>query len=83
MPGNTTINTFPISGGDAIMGQKPEVWWSKDDRDGDAAPWNVVPWGSIHLYMNGSTPTLYIKDVDTNADGTGHDDDWGVIAFTT
>ena len=83
MPGSTTISTFPQSGGDPIMGDKFSPWWGTDDRDGTASPWNEAPWGTIYLYMNGSTPKLYIKDADTNADGTGHNDDWGVIAFTT
>jgi hypothetical protein len=80
---NTTIATFPILGGDQIMGPNPVVWWGTDDRDGDANPWDQVPWGSMYLYMDGATPILYIKDTDTNGDGTGADADWGFVTFTT
>ena len=78
MPGSTTIPTFPLLGGDSIMGQNPVVWWGTDDRDGTASPWKDVGAGSMYLYMNSATPTLYIKDAlnDANAD-------WGTIDFTT
>ncbi len=79
-----TWDTFPVMGEDSILGPKPVNWFGTADRDGDANPWDQVPPGSKYLYMNGDTPKLYIKDTETNTDGSpGHDDDWGFFAFTT
>ena len=64
----------PIMGDDPVLGPKPVFWWGTDNRDGDASPWMDVPPGSIYLYMNSTTPTLYIKDAANDADA-----DWGSI----
>ena len=67
----------PIPGDDSVLGPKPQFWWGTEDRDGDAEPWAAAPAGSIYLYMNSTTPKLYIKDAVNDADA-----DWGVITIT-
>ena len=75
-----TWANWPIPGDDPILGPTPQAWWGTDDRDGDATPWKEAPPGSTYLYITGGTPKLYIKDDETTL---GHDDDWGVVNFTT
>ena len=64
----------PSFGDDVVLGPRPCWWQGNEDRDGDAAPWKDVPAGSIYMYMNGATPTVYIKDATNDADA-----DWGTF----
>lgn len=69
---------YPIHGDDPVLGPTPCHWWGDVDRDGDATPWMEVPAGSIYLYMNGASPTFYVKDATNDADA-----DWGTLDITT